>query len=229
MNKFLKNGHLIKLISYVTILSLVILVVSFYRVGYIPIFGNKIAEKRMGNYANGQIIKSKFDWINSRYVSPLDNGYSLSYQPQFNMLHDERISIKINDISKNDYETIIKKFPANLKFPDNITVWTSINAEDYTIKAQRLYLLGIYNTDSLSEEESLKMPAGIAQDFIEYMGKEYNFTGIQLLYADKNGMYEIAIPANTFDVLEYQKLLKYTKKYPEQKLPLEYVDWLEQQ
>ena len=136
------------------------------------------------------------------------------------------MSIEINNNTNNNYQAIIKDFPSNLEFPDIISVWTSINADDYTIKAQKLYLLGIYNTDSLSKEESIKMPASIANNFMELMGRDYNFTGIQLLYADKNGMYEISVPANSFDTLEYEKLLVYTKKYPEEKLPLDYQEWL---
>ena len=227
MMKFSKNKNPFKLIVFCSfIVSIVVLLSVLFRLGYIPVLGNIIAEKKISNYANTQITKSKFDWKNSRYVSTLENGYNLSYKLQHNTIHDEQMSNEVNIVALNDYQSIIEKLPSNLEFPESISVWTSINADDYTKKAQRLYLLGIYNTDSLSEEESLKIPANIAQNIIELMGKEYNFTGIQLIYADKNGIYEISIPANTFDAIEYEKLLENTKKYSEQKLPLDYLEWL---
>lgn len=71
------------------------------------------------------------------------------------------------------------------------------------------------------------MPASIAQDFIDLMRSGYNYTGIQLIYADNNGMYEIAVPADTFEPLEYYELLYNTRKFPEEKLPLDYLEWLE--
>ena len=227
MMKFSKNKNPFKLIVFCSfIVSIVVLLSVLFRLGYIPVLGNIIAEKKISNYANTQITNSKFDWKNSRYVSTLENGYNLSYKLQHNTIHDEQMSTEVNNVALNDYQSIIEKLPSNLEFPESISVWTSINADDYTKKAQRLYLLGIYNTDSLSEEESLKIPANIAQNIIELMGKEYNFTGIQLIYADKNGIYEISIPANTFDAIEYEKLLENTKKYSEQKLPLDYLEWL---
>lgn len=229
MSKLLQSKHLIKLILLCSaIVLLVVIVVMFFKIGYLPIFGNIIAEKKMSDYANTQ-IESKFDLLNGKYISTLDNEYSLSYELQFNTIHDEQMSTNANDVAKNDYQTIIEEFPANLEFPDGIIVWTSINADDYSIKPQKLYLLGIYNTNSLTQEESLKMPADIAQTFIGHMGKVYNFTSIQLIYADKNGMYEISIPDDTFDVLVYQELLLNTKRYPEERLPLDYLEWLEQQ
>ena len=227
MMKFSKNKNPFKLIVFCSfIVSIVVLLSVLFRLGYIPVLGNIIAEKKISNYANTQITNSKFDWKNSRYVSTLENGYNLSYKLQHNTIHDEQMSTEVNNVALNDYQSIIEKLPSNLEFPESISVWTSINADDYTKKAQRLYLLGIYNTYSLSEEESLKIPANIAQNIISLMGKEYNFTGIQLIYADKNGIYEISIPANTFDAIEYEKLLENTKKYSEQKLPLDYLEWL---
>jgi len=210
------------------------LVAYFYRIGYCPIIGNKIAEKKLAEYTNTQMqnpqpIKTQFDWYNVKYVCDLNNGSTLSYWLQHNTIQDEAVSVQVNLEADMDYNSVVGQFPSNLELPNSITVWTTMNADDYTIKSQRLYLLGIYNTENLTEEESQKMPASIAQDFIDLMGSEYNFTGIQLIYADNNGMYEIAIPADTFEPLGDQELLYNTRKFSEEKLPLDYLEWLEQQ
>ncbi|MBK5263407.1 MAG: hypothetical protein JJE17_12705 [Peptostreptococcaceae bacterium] len=231
----LKRAYIVKLIClFVIILIFGTLAAYFYRIGYFPIIGNKIAEKKLAEYTNTQMqnpqpIKTQFDWYNGRYVCDLNNGSTLSYRLQHNTIHDEAVSVQVNLEADMDYNSVVGQFPANLELPNSITVWTTMNADDYTIKSQRLYLSGIYNTEKLTEEESQKMPTSIAQDFIDLMGSEYNFTGIQLIYADNNGMYEIAIPADTFEPLGDQELLYHTRKFSEEKLPLDYLEWLEQQ
>ena len=104
-------------------------------------------------------------------------------------------------------------------------MWSTVNADNYAQTAERLYLLGVYNTADLSDGESEKMPAAIATDFIARMGDKYNVIGIQLIYADKNGMYDIEIRADTFQPLEYEQMLAATKKRPEKELPENYLEW----
>lgn len=87
--------------------------------------------------------------------------------------------------------------------------------------------MGVYNTEDISEEESKKMCAIIADKFINLMGEDYNFTGIQIIYYDKNGGYECAIDAHGFKKLEYDEILSKTKKVD--RLPEDYLDWLSKQ
>lgn len=197
--------------------------------GYIPIIGNLIAEKKLSNYAtiqkgNTQKVETKYDWYNAKYQSVKGN---LSYRLQKNTIYDENVSEKVSLSAETQYNIIKGEFPQNLSFPKGITVWTEFDADDYSIKSQRLYLLGVYNTADISEEESEKMCATIADKFINLMDEDYNFTGIQIIYCDKNGVYESSISANGFKKLEYDEILSKTEK--EDRLPEDYLEWLSKQ
>ncbi len=227
-----------KLIKFIPALFVLLLLATlgmvFSRISYIPIIGNIIAEKKLNEYSinqmeNIQKIKTNYDWYNGKYSATLNNGYKLSYELKNNAIHDEEADLLVNKKANVDYKLIRERFTENLEFPEDITVWTLINADDYTKRYQRLYLLSIYNDDNIMESESLKMPANIAQDFIKYMGSGYNFTGIQIIYADKNGMYQIAIPTETLKPIQEKELLENIVKFSKEELPLDYLEWLKNQ
>lgn len=204
----------------------------FNRIGYVPIIGNIIAEKKLNEYSNtlegnASRIDTKYNWYNNIYQSINDNNSILSYSLQSNIIFDETVSSKVELVARKQYNTIKKEFSQNLSFPSGIGVWTELDGDDYSIKCQRLYLTGVFNVESISEEESQKMPATIAQEFINLMGENYNFTGIQFIYYDKNGAYTIEIPADTFNKLEYQGMLDKTRKMQEKELGEDYFEWLE--
>lgn len=227
-----------KLIKFIPALFVLLLLATlgmvFSRISYIPIIGNIIAEKKLNEYSinqmeNIQKIKTNYDWYNGKYSATLNNGYKLSYELKNNAIHDEEADLLVNKKANVDYKLIRERFTENLEFPEDIIVWTLINADDYTKRYQRLYLLSIYNDDNIMESESLKMPANIAQDFIKYMGSGYNFTGIQIIYADKNGMYQIAIPTETLKPIQEKELLENIVKFSKEELPLDYLEWLKNQ
>ena len=198
------------------ILISIIAVISYlmYLIGYLPIIGNIIAEKKLSNYStiqkgSTQKVETSYDWYNAKCQSVKGN---LSYRLQKNTIYDEKVSEKVSLSAETQYNKIKGEFPQNLSFPKGITVWTELNADDYSLKSQRLYLLGVYNTEDISEEDSEKMCAAIADKFIDLMGEDYNFTGIQIIYYDKNGGYESAISSNGFKKLEYDKILSKTEK-----------------
>lgn len=197
------------LISIIAILSYLM-----YLIGYLPIIGNIIAEKKLSNYStiqkgSTQKVETRYDWYNAKYQSVKGK---LSYRLKKNTIYDEKVSEKVSLSAETQYNKIKGEFPQNLSFPKGITVWTELNADDYSLKSQRLYLLSVYNTEDISEENSEKMCATIADKFIDLMGEDYNFTGIQIIYYDKNGGYESAISSNGFKKLEYDKILSKTEK-----------------
>ena len=228
-----KTGNLlIRTFGVLLIILMLIIMSFFYKIGYLPFVGKAIAEKKLSAYVDNtqmQIsspIKVKYDWYNSKYACS-NPSLNLNYHLQNNSIYDGIANQQVNDKLIEDYKTIADKFPANITLPEHVFIWSTINADDYNIKAQRLYILEVYNTEHLSESESIKMPAKIAAEFIEYLGTNYNITGIQFIYGDKNGMYDIEIRADSFHALEYEKLLKSTKKRSENELPLSYYEWLE--
>ncbi len=222
-----------KIIGVFLIMLILAAVVSFcYRIGFCPFLGKIIAEDKLAAYAKVQMqstapIQVKYNWYNGRYICSSDNESVLSYRLQNNTIYDESANMQVNAEVKEFYKNVVKQFPVGLIFPEHITMWSTINADNYAIKAQRLYLLEVYNVANLSDTESDKMPANIARDIIALMGEKYNITGIQLIYADQNGMYDIEISADSFQPLEYEQLLKATQKRSEKELPSSYREWLE--
>ncbi len=185
-----------------------------YLIGYLPVIGNIIAEKKLSNYStiqkgNTQKVETKYDWYNTKYQSVKGK---LTYRLKKNTIFDEKFSKEVNLVASKQYSKIKGEFSENLSFPSDIYIWKELNADDYSLKSQRLYLLSVYNTEDISEENSEKMCATIADKFIDLMGEDYNFTEIQIIYYDKNGGYESAISSNGFKKLEYDKILSKTEK-----------------
>jgi len=191
---------------------LIAIAVCFNYGAYLPVAGNMIAEKKLTQYSNRLIpyhqkVKTVYDWYNSRYVTNDREGNMLAYRLKSNTIYDEAVSIQINLGARAQFEKAKQVLSPDLEFASDIHIWTEINADDYSVKRQRLYLLGIYSSQYVSEEESRKMPAAIARQVIELMGDDYNFTGIQLIYYDRNGGYTIEIPSGTFEPLKYEDML----------------------
>lgn len=213
-----------------TVLILLVGIFLFSGMGYIPLIGRVKAENKLSAYVQKQGYRAdrlyvKYDWYNNVYVCRLDDKTLLSYRLQNNSIHDEKINKQVNEQLQQSHQDIVSQFPTNLIFPESIFLWSTVKADNYTEKAERLYLLGVFNTADLPVSESEKMPAAIATDFIARMGDEYNITGIQLIYADRNGMYDIEIRADSFRPLEEGQLLVATKKRPEERLPEDYLEW----
>lgn len=226
-----RRGKVIGIIFTSVVLSVILSLL--YMVGYVPFAGKIIAKHKIEDYAKYRYGKTdsitiEYDWYNSIYVCSSCNSPVLKYKIQNNTIFDGNLNDEVNSNIVDIYKDISGKFSQNISFPKSIFTWTTINANDYDILAQRLYLLGIYNTDDLSEDESKKVPAWIASEFISYLGSDYNITGIQLIYADRNGMYEIVISADTFKQLEYDQMLKATKERTGRELSENYFKWLEE-
>ena len=195
--------------------------------GYLPIVGKMTATHKLSSYSDAQIENVTFDWLNGKYICSV-NGGGLGYRLRYDTISDERVNEEIIAAANEKYLSIINDFPTNLTLPKSIYVWTEINADDYTRKSQRVYLLSVFNSETLTEEQSLEMPSEVAETFIELMGNEYSFTGIQLIYADKNGMYELSIRSEGNQLLQNQDLNSRIRKFSEKELPLDYIEWVNQ-
>ncbi len=209
----------------------IILLFIVYQILSVFIWGVSIAERELSKYAKevlklNEKIECRYDWYNNRYAALNELGFTLDYRKQNNTILDETFSQKESEKANYDYNALIAKMPDNLTLPTNIMVWTEISADNYNVKAQRLYLLSIFNTEDISEQDSLLMPADIAMDVISELGESYNFTGIQAIYFDKNGQFEIVIPTGSLEPITVEKLLKNTKQIPADKYPEDYLNWL---
>lgn len=211
----------------------IMLLFAAYKMFSIFIWEVGVAERELSKYAK-EILKldeeivCEYDWYNDRYMATNNLGFTLDYRRQNKTIHDESFSQKEIEKASRDYNALIVNMPDNLTLPKDIMVWTEISADNYNVKAQRLYILEIYNIEDISEQESLLRPANIAMDIISGLGENYNFTGIQAIYFDKNGMFEISFPADSFEAITIEKLLGYTKQKPTAERPETYTNWLEE-
>ena len=105
--------------------------------------------------------------------------------------------------------------------------WYAESTDNANKAVQKAYILGIYNTEKITEEESFNMPSKISQLFIQLMGDEFLFTNFQLRYADINGMYELITSNNNVKALSYEDLIFGTHKYRQDELPTDYLKWLD--
>ena len=221
------------IISVSILFAIIALGGIFYKMSFLPVIGTQIAEQKLSRYAKdswrlSQEIKCRYDWYNGRYLATNDLGFSLDYRLTLNMIHDEALGQEESAAATQAYHALVGKIPSHLTLPKDISVFTAISADDYNLKAQRLYLLGVLNNETLSETESLGAPARIAMDFISQLGDGYNFTGIQMSYGDQNGMYEIKIRADTLEPLSEEKLIKHTTKLSKDQFSERYLEWLEE-
>ena len=222
MKKYKEN------VSIILLVIIIVLSIMYFWLGFFPIYGKIMAVSKLSKYTGSLIYKVSFDWLNSKYVYYFDDGSRLTYRLPYNSIFDERTLDEINDKANRQYQLIKSSFPANLTLPESIDLSSEINADDYTQKSQMLYLSGISNTEKLTEAQSLEMPAKIVRQFIELMGDEYSFTGIQFGYYDKNGVYELIIRYGDYQLLKHKNLEKSVRKYSENEWGLDYIEWLKQ-
>lgn len=211
----------------------IVLLLITYKIFSIFVAQVGLAERALTKYANeildiDEKIICKYDWYNDRYNATNNLGFALDYRRQNKTIHDGNLSQKENEKASKAYKDLVINSGENLVFPIDITVWTEISASNYDIKTQRLYLLGIYNSEDISEKDSISRATNIVMDTIKGLGEDYNFTGIQAIYFDKNGMFEISFPADSFKAIDTKKLLSKTKQKGKSEYPETYINWLKE-
>ena len=92
------------------ILISIIAVISYlmYLIGYLPVIGNIIAEKKLSNYStiqkgNTQKVETKYDWYNTKYQSVKGK---LTYRLKKNTIFDEKFSKEVKQIFDNPEKSI---------------------------------------------------------------------------------------------------------------------------
>lgn len=210
--------HIKKTKKYVLIGFVLVLILTaiFYKVGYLPIVGELIANKKIELYKSeiyesNDIENTKYNLKSGMYET-IDNKnkeYPISYSLIHNGIWDtHQIDIWQNQLLL-DFEKVKSQMPKYVALnPPSIVGF--VNANDHSIKIQMLYL-SIYNEEQLTVEESEKKAAEFTMYTIDSLGKPYTITGVQIWYYDRNGGYTIEKLRNT-NPLNYDFLLKNTRK-----------------
>lgn len=170
-----------------------------------PPFGKVIAKNKVSDYivtmysSSSSIDKIVYNFKNRCYhVSLNDHTIEIRYDPFKNTLYDTMYQEKILTELKAEMKDIARTFPETIELPaghmfTGIIANGKYNAATNKIRVrQKLYLLGITNWDyETTMEESMKNPAKITESIIEQLGDKYNITGVQIVYRDINGVFEI--------------------------------------
>jgi len=180
--------------------------------GFVPVIGSYLAAKEMSKYKQEPAIRTRYDIMNFQYISNFADGSELELRPHYKRIIDNNLSEKIDKGFREIYPELVKEFSENLAFPSGSFIITSVDISDNDLLFHLVYLLGVENKEEITKEESIKMPARIAMQFVEKMGKDFNVTGIQMLYSDQNGSYEIWISHYTSEPISYDKLFANTRK-----------------
>jgi hypothetical protein len=180
--------------------------------GFVPVIGSYLAGKEMSQYKQEPAIRTRYDILNFQYISIFADGSEVEFLPHFKRIIDNNLSEKIDRDFREIYPELVKDFPEKLKFPNSVFIITSVDVSDHDLLFHLVYLLGVENKEEISKEESTKMPARIAMQFVGKMGMDFNVTGMQVQYSDQNGSYEIWISAFTSEPISYEKLFAHTIK-----------------
>ena len=213
VKEYIKKSKKYVIIGFVLVF---ILAGLFYKVGYLPIVGELIANEKIEHYKS-EIYKS-IDIENTKYYpksgmyETIDNKnqvYHVSYNLTNNYLWDEYQVNLWTDQLNLDFEKVKTQIPKNIRLdPPSISGY--IDANEYSNKIQKMYL-SIYNEEHLTVEESEKKAAEFTMNIIDLLGDQYSITGVQIWYFDRNGGYTIENLRNTSS-LSYNLLLKNTRK-----------------
>lgn len=188
----------------------------FYKVGYLPVVGGLIANEKIEHYKS-EVYRAN-DIENTRYnpksgmyetIDIMNQVYHVSYNLTDNYLRDEYQINLWNDQLKLDFEKVKTQMPKNIRL-DSPSISGYIDENEYSNITQRMYL-SIYNEEHLTVEESEKKAAELTMSFIDLLGDQYNITGVQIWYFDRNGGYTIEKLKNNSS-LSYDLLLINTRK-----------------
>lgn len=195
-----------------------------------PPFGGILAKSKILNYAsamygNVQVVrKVKYNFKDQCYHAKVsgENNQTIKeikYNLFENMLVDEFLTERISTQFNSDFSVDKEFFGDTIEIPKG-HIFTAIDATNkYTGRiddlnlTQRLYITGIINSDvSITAEESIKKPAEITRKIIDELGNKYNITGVQIIYTDVNGVFEIVEENSN---MLYSDLEKKTSKMEE--------------
>lgn len=214
----------ILLILIITIAVLATLcVASTFLLGYCPVIGRMIANAKLSEQG-GEKMLSFYDVLNNVYVAFDSNGRRFNYSLQNNTFYDPKYCDDVESQAEKKYSEFLKNLPDDetIIYPESITAVTRIDASDKSKTYTKLYIMVIYDDNSLDFESVKERICKIAHAIIECT--ETNCTSIQLVYANKSGMFELSSNSSK-KTLSYEKLLKHIVQFDEDDLPMDYIEW----
>ena len=201
---------------------------SVFGINYLPIFGKLIATAYAEKYVMAQYGEElkypcRYDLYNGHYTGEMAEGSSIIYSIRSNTMADHRLSGKVHRRAARDYE-LYDGLPPNIEKSGSPYISVSFKANDWEEKFYGLQM-GVYNTEKISEQDSPKRAAETAAYIMGDLWPDYNFTSVQFIYHDINGVYEV----NCSDIkgLTLEKMLENVSKKPADMQGELYEQWRE--
>lgn len=194
----------------------------YFVVGYFPILGNYIADTKLSAYANDKIV-TQYDFLENIYRATDSDGNHLRYDLCKDMIHDELYNSEIDAQANQAYQQVAETpLFDTCEYPEKIFVYVQMDADDSSKKYVKLYIASIFESVSMSEEDSKSRMCKLVEQISTSM--ELNITAIQFVYANYDGMYELTCDFGKESV-DQKDLKKYIRKKDEAELPMDYIEW----
>ncbi|MDF2946556.1 MAG: hypothetical protein K0S51_1235 [Bacillales bacterium] len=204
-----------------TIIYIAIALYLYSVINFVP-FGSIIAKEKIENYleqvygGSGGKITPMYDVLNSNYdvhVSSLDRKIRIDLH--HNKIDDESVMEDFEKEFQHDFRNLQQSQVGNIELK-HAYLYTSIVANGryskdiYKLKTSQKLYLSVMNRNKIPENESKKNAAKITKDVIDKLGNKYNINSLQVIYTDKNGLFEIIIRDEK--TITERKLLRHTSK-----------------
>lgn len=218
----MKKKILLIVITTIAVLA-TLCVASTFLLGYCPVIGRMIANAKLSEQS-GEKMLSFYDILNNVYAACDSNGRQFYYSLQNNTFSDPEYCDDIERQAEKKYSEFLKKLPNDetIIYPESILASTVIDASDKSKTYTKLYVMVIYDDNSLDFESVKDRICRIANAIIECT--ETNCTSIQLIYANKSGMFELSSNSSK-KTLSYERMSKNITQFDEDDLPMDYIEW----
>lgn len=200
---------------------------------YQSVIGVQIARGRLGDYAaerrDAEIGKVSWNGDSGRYETELSTGEILGYDMKANTISDPALTESAQASVGEDYAAAIERMP-EYEFPAEVTLQREVDAADYDTVYDRLWIGTVWNAGAPTLSESRQLPAQIAYDVMSYMGEEYTFSAVEMTYADRNGLFEVVVEADSSRPMSMAALREGTHQLTEEELAdhQDYLQWIEE-
>ena len=201
---------------------LFICTLTYTLAGYIPVAGKYMADSKLSLYS-GEKINTRYQFPTCRYIASGSGGKLLQYNLYNNTIFDEAYNDTIaNKVNRQYLSFIAESSTDMIDYPGMLSIWTSIDATETSEIYAKVYVMTIFDEGNIDEQDSEQQICEFAVQLIEYL--DINCTSIQMVYANKWGLFELLCDSGK-KPLEYNDLAKNIRKFSEEELPLDYIEW----
>lgn len=201
---------------------LFISILMYALAGYIPIVGQYVADSKLSLYS-GEKINTRYQFPTCRYIASGSDGKLLQYNLYNNTIFDEAYNDTIASQVNRQYLSFIAESSTDMiDYPGMLSIWTSIDATKTSKIYAKIYVMTIFDERNIDEQDSEHQICEFAVQLIKYL--DINCTSIQMVYANKWGLFELLCDSGK-KPLEYNDLANSIRKFNEEDLPLDYIEW----